>query len=62
MLKRIIAIILAVLMIAAIMVGCSTTHECSICGEVKSCTKKTILGQEIYICDDCATGINSIFG
>ncbi len=62
MLKKIIALVLALLMIVVIMVGCSTTHECSICGEVKSCTKKTILGQDVYICDDCAKSINSLFG
>ena len=33
--------------------GCKEERECASCGEVKSCDKYEVLGEEVWLCDDC---------
>ena len=51
--KKIIATLLVVLSFATLLAGCSKKTECDICEEVKKCNSKKIMGEKIWICDDC---------
>lgn len=54
--KKFLSILLAVLMMFCFvisMVGCAS-HKCDICGEDGAGNKFSILGHEIWYCDDCA--------
>ena len=54
--KKFLAILLAVLMMFCFvisMVGCAS-HNCTICGKSGASHKFSLLGQEIWYCDDCA--------
>jgi len=42
------------------LVGCSTKAECALCGEVTSCKKYEVLGEEEYLCDTCYDSIEEI--
>ena len=56
---RIAAIASLATMIMAGFVSCKKT-ECDICGEEHFCSKKEVLGEEIYICGDCEDELNDI--
>ena len=53
--KKIIATLLVVLSF-----GCSKKTECDICEEVKKCNSKKIMGEKIWICDDCQDKLDAL--
>ena len=58
--KKIIATLLVVLSFATLLVGCSKKTECDICEEVKKCNSKKIMGEKIWICDDCQDKLDAL--
>lgn len=58
--KRIVAILLLVLMLATLLVACGKTTECELCGEVKSCKQIEVLGEKGWVCKDCEQSIKAI--
>ena len=58
--KRIVLLVLAFLMTLSVLTGC-TFHMCDLCGDRGICDKKTLLGQEFYICRDCQKTIDDLF-
>lgn len=57
--KKIIATLLVVLSFATLLVGCSKKTECDGCGEVKKCKSKKVMGEKIWICDDCQDALDA---
>lgn len=58
--KKIIATLLVVLSFATLLAGCSKKTECDICEEVKKCNSKKIMGEKIWICDDCQDKLDDL--
>lgn len=58
--KRIITV-LVVMGVLASLAGCGAKTECDFCGKMKNCSTRTIWGQEVHYCKDCAEEINSMF-
>lgn len=61
--KRVLRLLLAagILTVAAAgFAGCSKKTECAICGQVKSCTQKEYFGEKVYLCSDCAKGMDAL--
>lgn len=58
--KKILMVMLAVMTMSAL-TGCGKKVKCDLCGEMKNCTTKEILGQEINYCSDCEDEIASMF-
>lgn len=40
--------------------GCKKETECSGCGEVKKCDSYEIMGEEVWMCDDCYEAIEAL--
>ncbi len=40
--------------------GCKKETECSGCGEVKKCDSYEIMGEEVWMCDDCHDAIEAL--
>ena len=62
--KKVICTTLAAIMLACsafAMTSCGEKHECDFCGEEKKCDVRTVMGEEIYVCDDCTDKINDLF-
>lgn len=51
--KKIIATLLVVLSFATLLAGCTKETRCDMCGEVEKCKSKKIMGEKLWICDDC---------
>ena len=58
--KKIIETLLVVLSFATLLAGCSKKTECDICEEVKKCNSKKIMGEKIWICDDCQDKLDAL--
>ncbi len=58
--KRIIAVLLLAIMLASLLVACGKTTECAICGKTKNCSKVEVLGEKVWVCDDCKLGLNAV--
>ena len=41
--------------------SCDAKRECDFCGEEKKCVEKTVMGESMYICDDCMDEINEFY-
>ena len=50
--KKILALASAALLVAAILVGCSS--KCDVCGKEGSTKKVTIAGESSNLCENCA--------
>lgn len=59
--KRVVAAVLFSVMMLSL-TACGSKHVCDFCGEEKSCKTKELLGQKIYVCNDCLDSMNSMFG
>ena len=55
--KKIIATLLVVLSFATLLAGCT---KCDICEEVAKCKSKKIMGEKIWICDDCQDKLDAL--
>ncbi len=58
--KKLVAFILAVVILVTCFASCSKLAKCSICGDKGICKTEEILGQEINICTDCQKEIEKI--
>ncbi len=58
--KRIVAILLLVLMLATLLVACGKTTECEICGKTASCKQVEVLGVKGWVCKDCEKGLKTV--
>lgn len=59
--KRFIAA--ALLLTAALsLAACGKKQQCDLCGETKSGKTHTILGEKVFICNDCYDEMNSLMG
>ena len=54
--KILIGTILAALLLTT--TSCGKKVECDFCGEMKHCEEKTVFGEVIHICDDCAAELS----
>jgi len=62
--KKVLSTVLAVVMLASSAIAfssCDTKHKCDFCGEEKKCVEKTVMGESMYICDDCIDEINEFY-
>ena len=59
--KRIVALLLAVLMVFTL-AACAGKTTCDICGEKKKCDTIEVLGQKVKICKDCQNEIADLAG
>lgn len=62
--KKLVSTVLAIVIFvssAIVMTSCGEKHECDFCGEEKKCDVRIIMGEEIYVCDDCVDEINNFF-
>lgn len=59
--KRVVSIILTVIFMIAMLTSCETKAKCDFCGEEKSCKTKTVLGDEIKVCNDCLDELNELY-
>lgn len=59
--KRSISIILTVVFILATLTSCGAKATCDFCGEEKSCKTKTVLGDEIKVCNDCLDELSEFY-
>ena len=50
----------AVAVMAMGLAGCKKETECSGCGEVKKCDSYEIMGEEVWMCDDCYEAIEAL--
>jgi hypothetical protein len=57
--KRIIGFVLVTILCMTVFTGCGKT-QCSICGEMKSCKTKTILGEKVSVCNDCIKALGAL--
>ena len=46
---------------AIVFSSCDAKRECDFCGEEKKCVEKTVMGESMYICDDCIDEINEFY-
>ena len=60
--KKVIALVLALVALVATLASCGGKFTCDLCGEEKSGKQHTesILGQEIVYCDDCYEELEEI--
>lgn len=59
--KRVIGLVLIAMLCMTAFAGCSKKAKCSFCGETKSGKTQTVMGQKVFICNDCLKGINDLF-
>jgi hypothetical protein len=57
--KRILGFVLVTILCMTVLAGCGK-KQCSICGETKSGTTKTILGEKVHVCNDCIEGLGAL--
>ena len=62
--KKIIALVLAVMLLVTCLVACGGKFTCDMCGEEKSGKKheESMLGESIVICDDCYKALEDLAG
>ena len=61
--KRIIALVLAVVLmlsLGCLLTACGKKGECEVCGETKTLKKITIEGESGWVCNDCYKLIKSL--
>lgn len=51
--KRFLSYVLILVLCMTAFMGCSAKQKCSICGETKSGKTETLLGEKVFICNDC---------
>lgn len=51
--KKLLVLAAAVTVLMMSMAGCKKETECEACGELKKCDSYEILGEEVWMCDDC---------
>lgn len=51
--KKLLVLVAAVTVLLMGITGCKKEMECEACGEVKKCDSYEILGEEVWMCDDC---------
>lgn len=56
--KRAIALALCLAATMMTLAGCGK-HTCDLCGDKASCKKYEILGQKVYICNNCQDELSS---
>ena len=54
-------VVMLLLVTVLSLTACGSKKECDICGEVKSGKTTEILGEKVFICNDCRDEMNSIF-
>lgn len=60
--KKLTKVVILVGIMSMMLCACGKKVECDFCGEVKSCTTKSILGEKINVCDDCMDEFKSEAG
>lgn len=58
--KRTIGLVLVTILCITVLAGCGK-KVCSICGEKKSGKTKTVLGEKVFICNDCTKEMEDLF-
>ena len=51
--KKIVAGVLAAVMLLAVLTACGKKVPCDFCEDEKKCEPVSFFGEELYICDDC---------
>lgn len=59
--KKIMALVLGLLLVVTLLAGCGA-HQCYLCGQTKSCKKAEVLGENVYVCNDCIKDIKDMMG
>ncbi|HEX3021998.1 MAG TPA: hypothetical protein VHP81_06370 [Lachnospiraceae bacterium] len=60
--RKLARVIVMVSLLTVMLCACGKKVECDFCGEVKSCTEKSLFGEKIYVCDDCIDEFNAEMG
>lgn len=60
--KKAVFVLLTFLLLMATLAGCGRKAVCDFCSEEKKCETRTMLGEEINICEDCASELESLVG
>ncbi|HIV25440.1 MAG TPA: hypothetical protein IAB71_06590 [Candidatus Scatomonas pullistercoris] len=61
--KKVMRVLLTAGLLAAAALGtagCSKKTECALCGQVKNCSEKEYFGEKVYVCGDCAKGLDAL--
>lgn len=58
--KKLLVLVAAVSVLVMGITGCKKETECSGCGEVKKCDSYEIMGEEVWMCDDCYDAIEAL--
>lgn len=59
--SRLTIVVMLLLVTVLSLTACGSKKECEFCGEVKSGKTTEILGEKVFICNDCRSEITSIF-
>lgn len=62
--KRILIMVMSCVVALGCLVGCGeekNIQECFFCEEEKECETKTMLGEDVNICDDCIEEWNELY-
>lgn len=51
--KKLLVIAATATILVMSLTGCKKETECEACGELKKCDSYEILGEDVYMCDDC---------
>lgn len=51
--KKFLVLVAVVSVLIMGITGCKKERECDACGEVKKCDSYDVLGEEVWMCDDC---------
>ena len=58
--KKLLVVAATVAVLVMGITGCKKETECSSCGEVKKCDSYEILGEELWLCDDCYEALEAL--
>ncbi|MDD5934164.1 MAG: ClpX C4-type zinc finger protein [Clostridiales bacterium] len=60
--KRRLAVVSMLLLVTLLSLsGCGKKQECEFCGKVKSGKTREVLGEKVFICNDCIDEMKNMF-
>ena len=58
--NKVLTIVFLGLVVITLLIGCGKKVECDFCGDKAKCTSKTIDGEKLFICNNCAEELKEL--